>query len=182
MKLFLASSSPRRRELLQRLQIPFEVIDPHFEETPTDFSPGAEALYFAEQKARSVANDCPNSLILASDTLVALGEKKLGKPADANDAIRMLQELSGKTHQIYTAIALLNSNDQSIKTHLETASVTFRTLLTQEIADYVATGEPLDKAGAYAIQGGAKNFATKVDGDLNAVIGLPLEALKELLQ
>jgi septum formation protein len=180
-KLILASTSPRRRELLKTLNIPFEVVAPQFEEKPTDLSPDQETLYFAEEKARSVADHCAEGQILASDTLVAMGEKKLGQPKDAEDAVRMLHLLSGKTHQVYTAVVVLNTSTNEIRKHLEKVDVTFRPLTDQEIKDYVATGEPFDKAGAYAIQGGAKDFTLNIVGDLEAVIGLPTQSIQDLL-
>lgn len=182
MKLILASTSPRRRELLQRLNIAFEIVEPGFIEVETGLAPKKETLYLAEKKALSVAPDHPNTLILASDTLVVLDEKKLGKPQNSDDACHMLQSLANKKHEVYTAVVLLNTQDHSLKKHVEIASVTFRQLSDQEITDYVATGEPLDKAGAYAVQGGAKKFVTKVDGDLDAVIGLPLEPIRRWLK
>lgn len=181
MKLILASTSPRRRELLQELNIPFEIVAPRFEEHATKLPPREEALLFAREKAQSVVADHPKSLILASDTLVALNGIKLGKPTDPADAERMLNLLSGRKHFIYTAVALLNTDSGETREHVEEVTVRFRPLNADEIAAYIATGEPFDKAGAYAIQGGAKDFVTHVDGDLNAVIGLPLAPLQKWL-
>ena len=181
MKLYLASTSPRRRELLKSLNISFEVIAPNFEEQPTGLSPDEEVLHFAEAKALSVEAQCPESLVLGSDTLITIEGIILGKPIDEADAVKMLQKLSTKTHILYTAVVLLNTKDKSLKKHLEEVKVTFRTLSEKEIKDYVVTGEPMDKAGAYAIQGGAKDFVTKVEGDLEAVIGLPLEPIRNWL-
>jgi len=181
MNLILASTSPRRYELLQRLKIPFEAVSPRFVEMETDLPPQNETLFLAEQKALSVAEDHPNSLILASDTLVVCDKEKLGKPNDPHDAIRMLRKLSENTHIVCTAVILLNTQDESIQTHVDVASVTFRQISEQEISDYVASKEPLDKAGAYAIQGGAQKFVIQVDGNIDAVIGLPLEPIKKWL-
>ncbi len=181
MKLYLASTSPRRRELLQQLEIPFEIITPRFEEAPTDLSPEQEARLFAQKKAESVAAACPGSFIIASDTIVAFNQAKLGKPRDAEHARAMLSTLSGQTHSIFTAVVLLNTRDNTAQSHVEQAKVTFRTLSTEEIDTYVASGEPLDKAGAYAIQGGAKEFAVAIEGELNSIIGLPLNILREWL-
>ena len=181
MKLYLASTSPRRRELLGSLGISFEVIPPLFEEHPTSFFPAKEAMVFAEEKAESVKDQCPDALVLASDTIVAIEGHKFGKPKDENDAVAMLKKLSGKTHQINTAVALLNTASGEKKSHLEIAHVTFRSLTEKEIRNYVATGEPMDKAGAYAIQGEAKGFVEKVYGDIDAVIGLPLAPIRQWL-
>lgn len=181
MKLFLASTSPRRQELLKKLRVPFEVIRPRFQEAATTLSPEEEALYFAEMKARSVAQQCPKALILGSDTLVVCNGKKLGKPKDSREATAMLQRLSGKTHQLFTAVVLLNTATGEIKKHVEKVEVTFRQLHPEEVEQYVATGEPLDKAGAYAIQGEAKNFVQKIDGDKDSVVGLCLKPIKKWL-
>lgn len=182
MKLYLASTSPRRHELLSTLNIPFEVIPPAFEEKTTSLPASEEALYFSEQKARSVASLCPNALILASDTLIDCEGTKLGKPNDSQEAHRMLNLLSGKTHFLYTAVVLFNTQDQSLKKHLEKVEVTFHKLSDTEIQDYVASGEALGKAGAYAIQGKGGELIERIEGDRNAVIGLPLEPIRQWLE
>ena len=179
--LVLASTSPRRIELLKSLGIDFQTVAPPFEETPTSLQAGEEALYFAEQKARSVADRCPNSLVLASDTLIECEGEKLGKPKDKNDAERMLKHLSGKTHNLYTAVVLLNTAKGSLKKHLETVKVTFKPLSQVQIDDYVASGEPMGKAGGYAIQEKGNELVQKIEGDINAVIGLTLKLIKEWL-
>lgn len=178
MKLYLASTSPRRKELLETLNIPFEVIVPDFEETPSRLSPKDEVLYFAEQKVRSVSGQFPDSLIIGSDTLVECDGKKLGKPKDAEEARKFLKQLSGKSHHVLTAVVLLNTTDGILKKHFEEVTVTFRSLLDKEIEDYVLTGEPMDKAGAYAVQGKGGKFIQKIEGDQDAVVGLPLKNLK----
>lgn len=181
MKLYLASTSPRRRDLLSTLGIPFEIISPLFEETPTHLSPQEEALYFAEQKARSVADQYPDSLIIGSDTLIDFEGKKLGKPKDSQDAQNMLQALSGKSHHVISAVALLNTTSGDIKINSDTATVYFKTLTPAQINDYVVTGEPMDKAGSYAIQGIGQSLIEKYEGSLDTIIGLPTEILKKLL-
>ncbi|MBI2082035.1 MAG: septum formation protein Maf [Deltaproteobacteria bacterium] len=178
MKLYLASTSPRRKNLLARLGIPFEVVPPTFLEHETTLTPSEETLLFAEEKARSIASPPPNALILGCDTLIACDGQKLGKPEDAADAKRILKILSGKTHEVHTALFLLDTQNGSSKRHLETTRVTFRRLSDPEIATYVATGEPFGKAGAYAIQGRARGFITKIEGDEESVIGLPLKILR----
>ena len=182
MQLILASTSPRRRELLATLGIPFKVVAPRFEETTTALPPHQEALYFAEQKARSVAADHPGSLILASDTLVACQGHKLGKPRGEAEAQEMLHLLSGRDHELFTALVLLNAASGEERKHIEKAIVSFHPLTSQQIVDYIATGEPMDKAGAYAVQGIGKSLVAKVDGDINAVIGLPLEPIQQWLK
>lgn len=178
----LASTSPRRSELLRTLGIPFETISPLFKEVPTDHSASDEALYFAEAKARSVAKLYPKALILGSDTLIELEAEKIGKPENDDMAREILKKLSGKTHRLYTAVVLLNTNDDSIRRHVEEVLITFREISLQEIEAYVATGEPIGKAGAYAIQGGGKKFAIDIKGDLQAVVGLPLRVIQQWLK
>lgn len=181
-KLYLASTSLRRRELLRTLDIRFEVCPPQFEEKPTSRSARDEVLYFAEQKAKSVMAHCPNALILASDTLVACGKNKIGKPRDAAEAVTILRELSGKKHTVYTALVLIDTQNGSLRREVEDTQVIFRTLSDQEIQDYVATGEPLGKAGAYAIQGKARVFVTGIEGEEEVVIGLPLKTVVKWLK
>ncbi len=181
MKICLASTSPRRQDLLSSLGIPFEVVSPKFVEEPTEMSPEDEVLYFAGRKARSVSSDLKDALIIGSDTLVVCEGRKLGKPRDESDAVSMLTRLSGRAHEVLTAVVLLNTIDGSLKTMVGKADVYFRVLTAEEIMRYVATGEPMDKAGAYAIQGKGRDFVEKVVGDWNTVIGLPLTPLKEWL-
>lgn len=180
--IILASTSPRRRALLKEAGVLFEAVGPLFEETPTGLSTKEESLFFAEQKARSVASLYPNALILAADTLIDCNGIKMGKPSSEEDAFQMLKTLSGKTHQLYTAVVLLNTKTGEIKKHLEEVRVTFKPLSEKAIADYVASGESMGKAGAYAIQEGGKHLIKKVEGDIQAVIGLPLGPILLWLQ
>ena len=181
MKLILASTSPRRRELLTTLDVPFDVVPPTFVETNSERSAAEETLYFAEQKARSIAAEYSNALILGSDTLIACGGEKLGKPRDPADAHRILSYLSGRIHELYTAVALLNTASQQCRHHLEIVRVRFRALSEAEIAQYIATGEPMGKAGAYAAQEKGQHLIEYIEGDRNAVIGLPLDPIKAWL-
>ncbi len=181
MKLYLASTSPRRKELLQSLKIPFEIIPPLFKEQVTQLSPAEEALYFAEQKARSVASLCPRSLIIGSDTLIKCDGEKMGKPKDTQEARQFLKKLSGRSHSVLTAVVLLNTEDGTLKKYLADVTVTFHDLSDQDIEDSLLSGEALDKAGAYAIQGKGKKFIQKIEGEKEAVIGLPLKVLKKWL-
>lgn len=178
MKLVLASTSPRRKELLNSLGLPFETAVPSFQERPTSLPAPEEALYFAEQKARSVEKLYPGSWIIAADTLIDCGGVKLGKPLHQEAAVGMLRKLSGRTHQLFTAVVFLDTKSGRIKRHLEKAEVTFRKLSMKEIRDYVATGEPFGKAGGYAVQGEGRRLIVKVAGDEEAVIGLPLKPLR----
>ncbi len=181
-EIILASTSPRRRDLMDRLGVPYRTIPPRFEETPTSLPPETEALSFAEQKALSVQEECPGALVIGSDTLIDCGGEKLGKPSDPADAERILTKLSGKTHRVLTAVVLLDTKDGSLKRHCEIAFVTFKPLAPEKIRDYVATGEPMGKAGAYAVQGKARTMLIeKVEGDEEAIIGLPVRILKKWL-
>lgn len=183
LKIILASTSPRRREILEMMGVPFVAVSPNFVESPRDdLSPEAEAKLFAYEKARSVAARFPKALILGCDTLIECEGRKVGKPIDAQDAEKMLNFLCGRTHRIYTAVSLLNTTDGTHTEHLETINVTMRVAMRDEIAAYVATGEPLDKAGAYAIQGGGKQFIAEIRGDYWAAVGLSVEWVKDQLR
>lgn len=181
-KLYLASTSPRRQELLSRLELPYEVIDPQFQEMPTRLSAEEECLWFAEAKARSVKSLCPNALVMGCDTLIECGGEKIGKPSTASEATRILEKLSGRTHRVLSSVVLLDTRDDSLWKHLEIGRVTFRRLTADEIDAYVATGEPMGKAGAYAVQGLARDrLIERMEGEEEAIIGLPLGILKRWL-
>lgn len=190
--LVLASSSPRRSELLQEWGYEFKVVyAPVAEELEEGISPEEGVKELARRKALSgfevwqSQERLSQDLILGADTIVVLDNKILGKPTDEKDAERMLQALSGKTHQVMTGIALVSrseNGDVCIETDLAVTIVSFRQLNSREIQAYVATGEPMDKAAAYAIQGGAEEFATRVNGSLTNVIGLPMELLAAKLE
>ena len=177
-KLILASGSPRRSELLQQAGLSFEIIVPKIDEAPR---PGEAPSEFvcrtAREKAESISGD--GAVLLAADTAVIDGDRILGKPIDAEDAAAMLRSLSGRTHEVMTGICI-RFPDRTVCFHVET-HVTFRTLSEEEIADYVATEEPMDKAGAYAIQGGAAKMVRRVEGSYSNVVGLPLcEVIEQL--
>lgn len=176
--LILASGSPRRAELLRQAGLDFEIVVPQIDEAPL---PGEAPDEFVCRTAREKAESLPanHAVILAADTAVVDGARILGKPLDAADAVAMLRSLSGRTHEVMTGVCI-RFPDRTVCFHMET-SVTFRTLSEKEIADYVATGEPMDKAGAYAIQGGAAKMVRRVDGSYSNVVGLPLcEVIEEL--
>lgn len=179
-KLILASTSPRRRELLSRLKLPYEVVAPSYEEKETGLSPEDECRHHAEHKARSVAALYPADRVLGCDTLIACDDEIIGKPKDTADAVRILQKLSGREHRVLSAVFLIDP-DNGPKKHLEVVRVVFRSLSQDQIENYVATGEPMGKAGAYAIQGQGRAFIASVDGEEEAVIGLPLIILKKWL-
>jgi len=180
--LTLASGSPRRRELLDRLGLPFAVDAPDVDETP---APGeaAHALVrrLAVAKARAVAARQPaRAVVVGADTVVVVDGDVLGKPADEAGARAMLRRLAGRTHQVVTGVAVIVDDGAAAAT-IVTTDVTFADLDDDEIDWYVATGEPLDKAGAYALQGGGAALVTRVDGSASSVVGLPLAELTELL-
>lgn len=178
--LILASRSPRRAELLTAAGIPFVVRAADIDETPLpDETPRDYVLRMAEEKARAV-HALASEVVLAADTTVVLGNEILGKPADAADANRMLAALSGRRHDVLTGICILRSGEEPA---LDVAStgVWFSPLSRTAIAQYVATGEPMDKAGAYAIQGIASRWVERIDGSYTNVVGLPVELLHRLL-
>lgn len=179
-RLILASSSPRRREILALLQVAFEVVAPEFDEVLSEHRAIAEeVMQFARGKAESVARAHPGAAIIGSDTMIELDGRKLGKPADSADARRMLADLSGRTHTIYTSVVIL---DQFGATEaLVTVEVAMRRLSAAEIDGYVQTGESLDKAGAYSIQGRGGGLIRSIEGDYLAAVGLPLRPVAEYL-
>ena len=178
--IILASGSPRRSEILTRMGVPFEKqaadVDEHC-------SLGArEAVAeLSRKKALAVAAQHPHRVVLAADTLVALENHPLGKPEDEEDACRMLERLSGREHQVYTGVCVVDAQGRIFQS-VEDSDVYFRKLTEEEIRAYVATGEPMDKAGAYALQGGAGKWVTQVCGSRSNVIGLPWETTQRLLQ
>ena len=175
MKLILASGSPRRRELLTRAHIDFEVMQSGLEEVrATNESASDYALRMARDKALAVSRRHPNRAVLAADTVVECAGAILEKPADIADATRMLSMLSGKTHTVVTAFAIA-SNAEIVANEAVVSRVTFRGLSADEIAHYIATGEPFDKAGAYGIQGIGGGFISHVDGSRDNVMGLPTD-------
>jgi septum formation protein len=172
--LILASASPRRRELLTQAGLTFRVLPADIDETPhPNEAPAAYVQRLAIEKAEAIAAQNPNDTILAADTSVVLDDQILGKPVDQQDAIRMLTLLSDRTHAVMTGVAVL-APGRPIVSAVEITHVTFATIPLAEIATYVATGEPLDKAGAYAIQGAAARWIPRIEGDYSNVVGLPL--------
>ena len=177
--LILASSSPRRRELLARVGIPYEIIIPSVDEScslPADQA----VLELSRRKALAVSVTHPSSFVLAADTLVCVDGEILGKPADKNDARRMLHLLSGRTHDVYTGVTLIAPSGE-IFSGLDSSRVTFSALTDADIDAYIASGEPMDKAGAYAIQGVASFWIQHMEGSPSGVIGLPLDLVRRLL-
>ena len=182
MRLILASTSPRRREILALLQVPFEVAAPEFEEV---LSPTAsikeEVLAFAYGKAKSVLLGFPGAVIIGSDTMIALEGLKIGKPADIDDARRTLAALSGKRHTIYTSVVILDDAGGPGLQMIESVEVEMHRLTRGNIDKYLSEGESLDKAGAYSIQGRGRELIQSIQGDYLAAVGLPLRPIAEYL-
>jgi septum formation protein len=177
MRVILASTSPRRREILAFLGLPFEVIAPRFEEVVGNRSIEAEVLDFAVEKARSVAAEHPQDLVIGSDTMISLEGEKFGKPPDIEGARRMLRAFSGKIHRIHTSVAILDGAGGPGLRTVEEVRVAMRAFDDEEISRYLAVGESLDKAGAYSIQGEGRHLIEVIQGDYLAVVGMPLKPI-----
>jgi septum formation protein len=185
----LASGSPRRRELLREACFEPRIVAPEVDETPRRAEPAdALALRLALEKARAVAAGVSEpACVLAADTVVVIGDELLGKPQDAEDAARMLLRLAGRTHRVLTGFALVATGDDlpaalRVQHGVEESRVTMRPVSAAEAREYAATGEPLDKAGAYAAQGIGARFVESIAGSRSNVIGLPLERVVPLLE
>ena len=180
MQLILASQSPRRKELLGLFRIPFSVQVADIDETidPT-LPPYEEVARVSRKKAEAIARG-DTDVVIAADTIVVCDGKILGKPADEADAFRMLRLLSGKRHQVMTGLTVLRGDTARVCT--EVTDIHFRELSEGEIRAYIATGEPMDKAGAYAIQGGAGTFVEALDGSFENVMGFPVEEVGAMLK
>ena len=181
MPLILASASPRRAELLRNAGIRFSVDPAHVPEEPTPHErPVDYAQRLARDKARAVFARHSDSVVLGADTIVVADEHLLEKPLDAEDAARMLRLLAGRSHQVITGVCLLGAGFEQTET--EITEVRFSSLSESEIAEYVATGEPMDKAGAYAIQGVASRWVERIDGCYFNVVGLPVPRVYRMLR
>jgi len=182
-RVVLASASPRRHELLGMIGIAHEVDPADIDESvragesDTDY-----ALRLATEKGLSVAARHPDALVIAADTIVVVDGRIFGKPVDGADACRMLRVLSGRTHVVHTAVAVVRDAGRRVESEVESTRVTFRELDDSEVAAYVATGEPMDKAGAYGIQGYGATIVERVEGDYFTVMGLALRQLVSLLE
>jgi len=182
MPLILASTSPRRRELLALLGIPFDVKRPSFEERLVAARPAIEQVQsFAQGKARSVARQEQEAIVLGSDTVIELDHDVLGKPADLAEARAMLRRLAGRDHHVCTAVALVCSSRAIDVVAMSTAAVRMKPFDEQVHERYLTTGESLGKAGAYSIQGGGGDLVDSIDGDFPTVVGLPLRLVSQLL-
>lgn len=181
MKIILASQSPRRQELLRWLVPDFAIEPADIDEEVKDLYPPKEYVQLmAKEKVALIAKKHPQELVIACDTIVALGGKVLGKPKDRVEAFQMLKQMSGTSHEVYTA-AVLQQADQ-LKTRLTQATVTFFPLTDQEIERYLATGDYKDKAGAYGIQHEAGVFVEKIVGDYYSIVGFPVGVVNQMLK
>lgn len=181
--LILASASPRRRELLQQAGVIFTIIPSN---TAEDIRPGEApevyALRVAREKATDVATHQPGNWVLGADTIVVIDDTILGKPRDAADGFRMLRLLSDRTHRVMTAFVLFDPNGQAYANQIVTSQVTFKPLADAQIQEYLATGEPFDKAGAYAVQGIGAALVEKVEGSYASIVGLPIDEVLRVLR
>jgi septum formation protein len=179
-RIILASQSPRRADLLSRLGIEFEIRPADIDESYIDSEmPADHAERLAREKALTVSVNEPDALVIGSDTIVIVDSDVLGKPRDAADAVRMLMRLSGREHEVFTAVSVVRG--ARTESALERVRVRFRALSRQECEQYVATGEPMDKAGAYGIQAYGSALVESIDGDYFAVMGLPVVRTLDLL-
>lgn len=177
----LASTSPRRKELLQLLEWPFIVDSAHVDESfSLNTHPHDVVMELSKRKATAVASKYPQSIVIGSDTLVVLNNQILGKPRGREEAYQMIKSLSGKTHSVCTGVSLCFK--ESIETFYSEANVQFYSLTEDEINTYINTNEPYDKAGAYAIQGLASKFIRSIKGDYYTIVGLPIAEIYQRLK
>jgi len=185
----LASSSPRRAQILTREKVRFEIKIPDSSKEENIFSdlkaqnscPVTHVLELSRIKAQSVADEVADGIILGADTIVVLEREILGKPKNKNEALSILKKLSGRMHQVYTGITLINKYTGKMISDYDVTKVKFNRLDEEEILNYIATGEPMDKAGAYGIQGMGSFLVDHIEGSLDNVIGLPTEKLQKML-
>lgn len=188
-KIILASGSPRRKELFEQIGVEFSVCSSDKEEITTKSLPGEIVAELAAMKAQDVAGQAQgNAIIIGADTMVALDNHIMGKPKDKEDCIRMLQTLQGRKHQVYTGVSIIirNQNEnatlqEKIINFTEATDVWVKSMSEEQINDYAATGEPYDKAGAYAIQGIFAVHIDKIEGDYNNIVGFPISKLYSVL-
>jgi len=183
MQIILASTSPRRKMLLEQLGLQFTVMPSMAaEEIDPQLSPQELVVQLSYQKARAVADKFPGGyLVIGADTIVVLDNQILGKPKDPEEVEETLTRLSGKSHQVMTGVTVIRTKDQMIRKHCEVTQVKFRPLGKEEIVNYIQSKEPLDKAGAYGIQGKGAIFVEKIEGCYFNVVGLPLQKLTSIL-
>lgn len=183
MKIILASSSPRRLDLLRQIGIEPLVVSSHVPEAIREGEPPEDAaLRLAVAKAREVATPLGEGLVIGADTIVVIDGLQLGKPKDQADAWMILKLLSGRSHDVITGLAVIDAKTSELKTTLVKTKVRFKSVSDEEIKAYVATGDPMDKAGAYGIQGRAAAFIEGIEGCYSNVVGLPLSELMDILK
>lgn len=179
-RVILASNSPRRKELLKKIADDFDVVSPDVDESIDNIKIEEIPAKLAQRKANAVFKNNQDCIVIGADTVVILDNELMGKPKDKEDARRMLMNLSGKTHKVITGCAIISSENE---VHFSVVTeVTFFMLSAKEIEDYVNSGEPLDKAGAYGIQGLGYSLVEKINGDYNNVVGLPISLLNKKLK
>lgn len=179
-RLILASGSPRRRELLAGMGYTFEIIIPDVDEHVSGHARDVVGI-LSRRKAQAIANDEDHGIVIASDTLVSLDGAALGKPEDEANAHAMLRALSGNMHEVFTGVTMIDAASGKTETRVMRTGVQFRELSDDEIWAYIRTGEPMDKAGAYGIQGGAGTFVKALEGSYENVIGFPVVEIQEML-
>ncbi|MBI4079558.1 MAG: septum formation inhibitor Maf [Candidatus Levybacteria bacterium] len=182
-QLILASESARRKQLLEKMGIPYKVVPSNVEERlNARLKPKAQAIALSRQKAEAVAAKYKNAIVLAADTFVVLNDKIIGKPISEIDAKRMLRKLSGKPHNVITGFTIVDSaTKKSVSNAVET-TVYMKKISEKEMDSYIKTGEPMDKAGAYAVQERGALFVKRIDGDFFNVVGLPIFAVSQALR
>jgi septum formation protein len=181
LKMVLASSSPRRREILSKLGYVFEVLAPDLDESQIqDETPAEHVLRLSQAKAERVAYRNPDDLVIGADTIVVLDNRILGKPLSPGEAGEMLNQLSGRMHTVYTGLSLIINCENITKTDYDATKVVFNELRDDDIQRYVASGEPLDKAGAYGIQGMGSFLVNHYEGEFDTVIGFPTKLFERL--
>ena len=178
--LILASQSPRRKELLGLLRLPFEIRVADIDETMDPALSVEEAVAALSRRKAEAIERSPEDIVIAADTIVVLKGRVLGKPKDREDARQMLTSLSGGVHQVMTGVTVCKG-DKCVS-HTEVTDVFFRSLSQKDILSYIATGDPMDKAGSYGIQSGGGKFVEKIDGDYDTVVGLSMNLVKKLIE
>jgi len=181
LKMILASGSPRRREILAQMGYDFKTVSPDLDESLLDGeSPDRHVMRLSSAKAKSVADKHPDDLVIGADTIVVLGNRILGKPSSPDEAIEMLHLLSGKAHVVYTGLSLIILSEKLERTGYDATKVIFNTLEDNSIRSYVESGEPLDKAGAYGIEGMGSFLVNHYEGEFDTVIGFPTKLFSNL--
>lgn len=183
MKIILASSSPRRKEILENANVKFDIIKSEIDEVILDNElPSQVVMRLAFEKCIDIATKHRESLVIGADTVVVLDDIILGKPKDIDEAIAMITQLSGKTHQVITGISLINLSANKKIIDYVVSNVKFKDLSAEDIKDYIQTNESLDKAGAYGIQGYGALLVEEIQGDYFNIVGLPISRLSDLLK